>query len=59
MTGTEFKRLAREKNVFLWEVAEVAGISEPTLTRWLRGTLSPERGERLTNALMTIVEKGA
>ena len=51
MTGEEFRKKAREAGVYLWMIADYAGISEPTLVRWLRGTLTPERERRLTDAL--------
>ena len=45
---------ARTSSVRLWECAEFLGISEPTIIRWLRVPLSPEREKQITNAIDTI-----
>ena len=47
------QKMARAR-VFQWEVAEQLGISEPTLTRWLRRPLTPERLERIEAAIVAL-----
>ena len=56
MSGSEIKAEAKKCGVFLWQVARAAGISEPTLTRWLRGELSPEREQMLLRAIRAAAE---
>ena len=51
MSGSEIKAEAKKQGVYLWQVAKAAGISEPTLTRWLRGDLTPEQEEMLLMAI--------
>lgn len=51
MENIEVRRAARIAGVPLWRVAQQAGISEPTLTRWLRVPLSKEREARLLKAI--------
>ena len=51
MSGSEIKAEAKKQGVYLWQVAKAAGISEPTLTRWLRGDLTPEQEEMLLTAI--------
>ncbi|MBO6270140.1 MAG: hypothetical protein J6N19_13510 [Clostridium sp.] len=51
MNGKEFKEKAKEHGVFLWQVALAAGISEPTIIRWLREDLTPEREQTLLDGL--------
>ena len=38
---------AKEKGVRLWELAEIMGISEPTITRRLRRELPAEQQEKM------------
>lgn len=46
--------VARGAGVPLWRVAQKMGISEPTLSRWLRVPLSPERESRIMDALLAL-----
>lgn len=45
------RRAARIADVPLWAVAEAIGISEPTLIRWLRLPLPPEREQQVMAAI--------
>ena len=51
MSGKEFRERVKEQGVFLWQVALAAGISEPTIIRWLREDLTPEREQTLLDGL--------
>lgn len=46
------RRAARSAGVPLWRVAATIGVSEPTLTRWLRFPL-PEDKERFIMAAIS------
>ena len=50
------KNAAREQRVYLWEIADRIGVSEPTLFRWLRHPLGEEREKLLFSAISKIVE---
>ena len=54
MENEKVRRAARIADVPLWRVAQQAGISEPTLTRWLRVPLSEEREQRLLEAISAL-----
>ncbi len=41
-------------HIYLYELAMMAGISEPTIVRWLREPLTDERYTKLTTALNTL-----
>lgn len=41
------RRAARSAGVPLWRVAAAIGVSEPTLTRWLRVPLPEDRKQRI------------
>ena len=47
---------ARIAGIPLWRIAMQAGISEPTLTRWLRVPLSEERERRVVKAIEELKE---
>lgn len=51
------RRAARVAGVPLWRVAAAIGVSEPTLTRWLRVPL-PEDKERRVMEAITELSKG-
>lgn len=51
------KRKARAEGIPLWKVAAEVGVSEPTLTRWLRVPLEGEHRERVTAALQALIER--
>ena len=46
--------MARGAGIPLWAVAQKMGISEPTLSRWLRVPLSPEQESRIMDALLAL-----
>lgn len=50
-SNQDIRKRARSRGVFLYEVADALGISEPTMTRWLRGKLSAERKSDILNAI--------
>ncbi len=52
------RRAARASGVPLWRVAAAIGVSEPTLTRWLRVPL-PEDKERRIMAAIAVLEQEA
>lgn len=51
MENEKVRKAARTAGVPLWKVALAIGVSEPTLTRWLRVPLSPEREAVLMAAI--------
>lgn len=42
---------AKKNGVKLWQIAAYLGISEPTMTRWMRSPLSPERETQIMAAI--------
>lgn len=50
---------AKNRGVFMYEVAESLGISEPTMTRWLRGKLTTERKASILNAIDLVAAQHA
>lgn len=51
--------MAKRKNVKLWEIAQSLGISEPTITRWLRISLSPEKEKTIIDAINAIAKEAS
>jgi DNA-binding Lrp family transcriptional regulator len=51
MKNQQIKLLARGNGIALWEIAKTLGISEATLTRRLRVTLSREQDEEIVKAI--------
>ena len=45
------RKSARVANVPLWRVAHAIGVSEPTMTRWLRTPLHPERESKILKTI--------
>ena len=50
---------AKERGVFLWELADVLGVSEPTVTRKLRRELDEPERARFPEAIETAKAKKA
>lgn len=48
------RRSARASGVPLWRVAAAIGVSEPTLTRWLRVPLSEDKERRVMAAIAAL-----
>lgn len=48
------RKAARVAGTPLWKVASAAGISEPTLTRWLRTPLPQDKEQRLLAAIAAL-----
>ena len=51
MENIQIRMAAREAHIALWKIAQMVGISEPTLTRWLRVELSQEKKVRILQAI--------
>lgn len=49
---------AKKKGVKHWQIAEYLGISEPTIMRWLRVPLSPEREKAVMEAIEVLAKEG-
>lgn len=45
---------AKSAGIPLWKVAAATGVSEPTLTRWLRFPLSEEKERRIMEAIANL-----
>lgn len=57
MSAEKIRRIARAEGIQLWKIAAVAGISESTVTRWLR-KLTPEHEKCLLEALSVLTGGG-
>lgn len=51
MENIQIRMAAREAHIPLCKIAQMVGISEPTLTRWLRVELSQEKKVRILQAI--------
>ena len=55
----DVRTYAKEKGVYLYEVAEALNISEPTIMRWLRAELTDERKAAIVEAINCVAVKHA
>ena len=53
-TNEEVRRAARVADVPLWQIAAKIGVSQPTMTRWLRFPLSTDKEERIMQAIQEL-----
>lgn len=51
MQNENIRKAAKTAGVHLWEIAAKLGISEPTLTRWLRFPLPTEKESKVLDAI--------
>lgn len=54
MENEKVRSAARLAGVPLWKIAIAIGVSEPTMTRWLRVPLSPEREATVMSAIKSL-----
>lgn len=47
---------ARKRGVKHWQIAQKLGISEPTIMRWLRTPLTPEREKKVLSAINEVAK---
>ena len=57
MEATQIKQILKEKRIYQWEVAKALGITEFTLTRWLRDDLPEDRSEQILEAIDNLSQK--
>lgn len=50
----DIRVMAKNAGINLWQIAERLGISEPTIIRWLRVPLSPERRQMVIDAIQAL-----
>ena len=51
------RKSARVAGVPLWRVAAAVGVSEPTLTRWMRVPLPADKEQRIMRAITELAEE--
>lgn len=51
MANEKIRRSARMAGIPLWRIAQFIGVSEPTLTRWLRTPLTEEKEKAILDAI--------
>ena len=54
MPNSQIRGFLKMKGIPLWKIAEVIGISEPTITRWMRKPLSQEHYDKIMKAVSKI-----
>lgn len=55
--NSDVREAAKKSGVYLYSVAAELGISEPTLTRWLRFELPKEKKKRILFAISQLSAK--
>ena len=53
----EIKNKVKENGLFMWQIADEIGISEPTLVRWMRYPLSAEKRASVMDAIKHLKER--
>lgn len=56
MANEKLKAEAKNAGVYQWQIAAHLGVSEPTLTRWLRLPLSEEKARRIKTAIEVLAK---
>ena len=57
MVNEKIRQEAKAAHVPLWEIAAQIGVSEPTITRWMRAELDEERKKQIRGAISEILQK--
>lgn len=53
----EIRTMAREKGVYLYEIADLLKVSEPTFIRWLRKEVDEKKKSEILTAIDLISEQ--
>lgn len=59
MANQNIRDAAKKHKVKHWQIAMHLGISEPTIMRWLRVPLPPEKERAILEAIEEIAKEGA
>lgn len=51
------RKAARSAGISLWRVAAAIGVSEPTMTRWMRHPLPEEKEQRVMAAISELAKE--
>ncbi|MGI6011748.1 MAG: hypothetical protein ACOX8H_09680 [Ruminococcus sp.] len=51
MNNLEIREAIKDNRFFHYEIADFLGISESSLSKWLRTEMSPEKKERVLQAI--------
>ena len=54
MSNAEIKRLLKNNNIYMWEVAKKLGIHETTFGKWFREPLSKDHQMQILSAVESI-----
>lgn len=57
MENLSVRQRAKKAGLLLWRVAAAIGVSEPTLTRWLRFPLPADKEKRVIEAISRLEKK--
>ncbi len=57
MDADQIKQILKEKRIYQWEVAKAIGVTEFTLTRWLREDISEERATQIMEVIDVLLSK--
>ncbi len=58
MANDSIRKAARIAGVPLWKIAQHIGVSEPTLTRWLRNPLPEAKENAIREAIKELEKEG-
>lgn len=53
----QVRRAARVADVPFWKIAATVGVSEPTLTRWMRFPLDEDKETRIMTAISKLSQE--
>lgn len=56
--NNEIRCMMKERGIFMWQVAQELGVSEPQFVRWMRVPLSPERERLILEAIDKLAKEG-
>lgn len=55
MDRKELKTICKKENIFMYQIAEHLGVSEPTFIRWMRHPVTGELESQILTAVKEIV----
>lgn len=54
----DLRQYAKAKSVYLWQIADAVGVSEPTITRRFRREMTPEKKKEIRGIIDRLATEG-
>ena len=51
INNDRIRKALKEKGLYFWNLADILGVSEPTITRWMRHEMPEDKQDQIIDAI--------